>query len=291
MLSVKTEFSTTHGLRLVIQDIDATYTLGDIQARLKIIRDTLTREGVFNSNRQLRTPSEFCRVAVISPSGAAGLGDFKGDADSLERNGLCEFNYTASKFQGIDAALEIKACLQGLLEMSSLANENPFDAICVIRGGGSVTDLYWLNDLELARAIATCPIPIFTGIGHERDNTVLDEVANLRFDTPSKVIGHIRDVICSNATTAEAHFQEFLLHTEKQLSSAEKACGIFIGKIQTQVSEQLNLVDNEIEQLAAGLQPAAQMLLSTAENRLEHGMRWIETKSFSVLADAEKLAD
>jgi exodeoxyribonuclease VII large subunit len=70
MLSIKTEFSATHGIRLVIQDIDPAYTLGDIQAKLKQIRDTLAKEGVFNRNRQLRTPSEFCKVAVVSPSGA-----------------------------------------------------------------------------------------------------------------------------------------------------------------------------------------------------------------------------
>lgn len=291
MLSVKTEFSATHGIRLVIQDIDPAYTLGDIQAKLKQIRDTLSREGVFNRNRQLRAPSEFCRVAVISPSGAAGLGDFKGDADILERHGLCVFEYAASKFQGIDAAAEIKSCLLRLLE-SNASNENGhYDAICVIRGGGSVTDLYWLNDLELARAIASSPIPVFTGIGHERDNTILDEVANQRFDTPSKVIAHIREVICSNATKAEAHFQEFLLHTEKQLSSAEKTCGIYIGKIQAQASEQLNQMDNKVEQFAAGLQPSVRLLLSAAENKLEHGMRWIESKSLSILSDAENRAD
>ena len=291
MLSVKTEFSATHGIRLVIQDIDPAYTLGDIQAKLKQIRETLARDGVFNRNRQLRAPSEFCKVAVVSPSGAAGLGDFKGDADILERNGLCAFEYAASKFQGIDAAAEIKSCLLRLLE-SNASNENGhYDAICVIRGGGSVTDLYWLNDLELARAIATSPIPVFTGIGHERDNTILDEVANQRFDTPSKVIAHIRDVICGNATTAEAFFQEFLLHTEKQVSRADKACGILLGQIQVQAAHQLNTMESKVEQFAAGLQPSVKLLLSAAENKLEHGMRWIEAKSLSILSDAENLVE
>ena len=74
MLSVKTEFSATSGIRLIIQDIDPSYTLGDIEAKLRQIRTALSREGVIDRNRQLASPTEFCRVAVISPDGAAGLG-------------------------------------------------------------------------------------------------------------------------------------------------------------------------------------------------------------------------
>jgi exodeoxyribonuclease VII large subunit len=79
----------------------------------------------------------------------------------------------------------------------------PFDALVIIRGGGAQLDLHQLNRLSIAQRIAQCPLPVFTGIGHERDNTLLDEVAAQRFDTPSKVIAHIREVIVGNARQAQ----------------------------------------------------------------------------------------
>jgi exodeoxyribonuclease VII large subunit len=155
---------------------------------------------------------------VISPDGAAGLGDFKRDADILHQSELCTFDYFSAKFQGANAAVEIRNCLLSLQQ-----NSHYYDAICIIRGGGSVTDLYWLNDLELARTVCHSTLPLFTGIGHERDNTILDEVANTRFDTPSKVIAHIRDVICANTHAALANYQHILHYAQHQITWAEQS--------------------------------------------------------------------
>ena len=220
MLLVKTEFNPTHGIRLIIQDIDPTYTLGDIEAKLKNIRETLSKEAIITLNKQLPRPQEFCCVAVISPESAAGLGDFKRDADILSQSKLCVFDYFSAKFQGTTAAVEIKNSLLSVLNLQQRSNK--YDVLCIIRGGGSVTDLYWLNDLDLARSVCMSALPIFTGIGHERDNTILDEIANSRFDTPSKVIAHIREVIYSNTHTAAANYQQVLLNAQQQIAWAEQ---------------------------------------------------------------------
>jgi len=286
MLSVKTEFSATSGIRLIIQDIDPSYTLGDIEAKLRQIRTTLSREGVINRNQQITSPTEFCRVAVISPDGAAGLGDFKRDADILASAWLCSFTYLSARFQGTDAAVDIKNRLLSVLDAQK-DGLTQYDAICIIRGGGSVTDLYWLNDMELARAICNCPIPILTGIGHERDNTILDEIANRRFDTPSKVIGHIRDVICGNAHTATTHYQKIMLSAQQQISQSEQANNALLSQIKTQALLQLNHAENQIDQLAAGLEPSLLRLLSETEAKLEQGMRWIESRTDLVLSNTE----
>ena len=87
----------------------------------------------------------------------------------------------SATFQGIEAPSSIRTAVN---EALAAHRRQPFDALVVIRGGGSVTDLAWLNDLELARLVCRSPIPVFTGIGHERDGTILDEVAHRRFDTP-----------------------------------------------------------------------------------------------------------
>ena len=286
MLSVKTEFSATSGIRLIIQDIDPSYTLGDIEAKLRHIRTALSKEGVINRNRQLTSPTEFCRVAVISPDGAAGLGDFKRDADILAGAGLCLFTYLSARFQGADAALDIKNRLLSVLDTQK--DDLPrYDAICIIRGGGSVTDLYWLNDLELARAVCNCPVPVLTGIGHERDNTMLDEIANRCFDTPSKVAGHIRDVICGNAHTATGHYQQIMHNARQQVAQADQANDALLSRIKADSLQQLNKAENHIDQLVAGLEPSLLRLLSETEAKLEQGMRWIESRAGLVLSNAE----
>ena len=125
---------------------------------------------------------------MISPETSAGLGDFRREADRLQQCGLCEFQFFPATFQGVEAPSSIQTAV---LQALTAHKQKPFDALVVIRGGGSVTDLAWLNDMELAKLLCQSPVPVFTGIGHERDNTILDEIAHTRFDTPSKVALHI----------------------------------------------------------------------------------------------------
>ena len=152
----------------------------------------------------LPSPVDFVRVAVISPETSAGLGDFRQEADRLHRGGLCEFHFVRATFQGLEAPSSILDAIETVL---SAHRERTFDALVIIRGGGAVTDLAWLNDLELARRICRLPIPVLTGIGHERDSTILDEVAHRRFDTPSKVAHHITQTILDTARDALADLE------------------------------------------------------------------------------------
>lgn len=181
---VRVRFDPLYGLDLIIEDVDPSYTLGDLAAKLARIREKLLAMGLYARNKQLLTPVEFVRVAVISPETSAGLGDFRREADRLQPARLCQFCLFPASFQGVEAPSSIQTAT---FEALSSHKKEPFDALVVIRGGGSVTDLAWLNDMDLAKLLCQSPVPIFTGIGHERDNTILDEIAHTRFDTPSKV--------------------------------------------------------------------------------------------------------
>lgn len=216
LFQLSIDHNPTYGLRAIVEDIDPSYTLGDIAKKLETIRKSLIDAQVFHLNRSLPTPTEFTHVIVISPKDAAGLGDFREDADRLEAHGVCRFTYYTAVFQGPEAAASIRAAI-AQFEQDDLAA----DALCVIRGGGSVTDLYWLNDRDLAEALCRIQIPVLTGIGHERDNTILDEVANTRFDTPSKVIGHISGIIYGNTQDAIQNFLMILRLTDALLKTAE----------------------------------------------------------------------
>src|SRR4051812_42586425 len=141
----RVRFDVLYGLDLIIEDVDPSYTLGDLAAKLARIRERLRRDGLYDRNKGLPAPVEFVRVAVISPSTSAGLGDFRRETDRLQDAGLCDFHYYHATFQGTEAPSSIRTAAN---EALAAHRQRPFDALVVIRGGGSVTDLAWLDDLE-----------------------------------------------------------------------------------------------------------------------------------------------
>jgi exodeoxyribonuclease VII large subunit len=217
-------YKPQYGFSLDIDAIDPTYTLGDLEAKKREIRERLKREQLFDLNKRVPAPWDFRAVLVVAPQGGAGLGDFSKEADRLERFAVCHFTYVHSRFQGEGAAAEVLEALR--VGLAQFPGDQPPDAVIVIRGGGAVNDLAWLNDYELARFICECPIPVLTGIGHERDSTVLDEVAHLRFDTPSKVVAGIEQLISRRARETRSAFEYIVNHglrdAERMRTSAER---------------------------------------------------------------------
>lgn len=229
LMQVAVDYKPEHGLGLTIRGIDPSYSLGDLEARRRKILATLTTEGVIGNNKALPAPYDFNRVLVVSPHDAAGLGDFEADARRLEELGLCRFTYRHARFQGDGAANEIRRQVaEGVLL-------DRFDAVVILRGGGAVNDLAWLDNLELTRDLATLPVPVITGIGHERDHTTLDDVAHTSCDTPSKVVAHIFKVIQLRANEARDTLQELAALAQQ---------------IRQQAREQCSTLGHEIEMLA-----------------------------------------
>lgn len=225
LVRAKPTFSPQYGLSLVIDAIDPDFTLGDLEAKKREIRSRLQREGLIDLNRSLPSPWDYNAVLVVAPQGAAGLGDFLAEAERLQRFGLCQFVVVHSRFQGEGAAGEVRAALlQGLADWDpqTLGQDQP-DAAVVIRGGGAVNDLAWLNDYDLARCICELPVPVLTGIGHERDSTVLDEVAHTSFDTPSKVIAGIEQSIVRRAREAQANHAAVIQVAQQTANRARRA--------------------------------------------------------------------
>ncbi|MEA3404113.1 MAG: exodeoxyribonuclease VII large subunit [Pseudomonadota bacterium] len=204
LMLAEVSFHEQYGFSFIIQDIDPSFTLGELEAKLNDIRKKLIFEGLYGLNKQLLLAEDFFRVAVIAPPAAAGLGDFRVDADILQNSGLCEFTYFYSSFQGEQVEKEMTSALEAI---ESLHSANPFDALVIIRGGGAKLDLSHLNIYDIAKRVCQAQLPVLTGIGHERDNTILDEVAHTRFDTPSKVIAAIRNKIFQQAQQAKQNWQ------------------------------------------------------------------------------------
>jgi len=222
LVRVRPVFKAEYGFQLVIDAIDAEYTLGDLEARKREIRERLKREGLIDCNKNLPAPWDYYYVLVIAPEGAAGLGDFEAEANRLEAHGVCLFTYAYSRFQGEGAAAQICRALHTALDKIGREHSCMPDAVAIIRGGGAVNDLAWLNNYDLARAICELEIPVLTGIGHERDNTVLDEVAHQRFDNPSKVIAGIERTIVQRARETQGAFADIQRLARQQIEATRR---------------------------------------------------------------------
>lgn len=239
-------FKAQYGFSLEIDAIDPHYTLGDLEANKRDIRERLSREGLFQRNRELPPPWDFNHLLVVAPEGGAGLGDFQAEASRLERHGLCQFTYVYSRFQGEGAAQEIRQQLLSALEQIGANHPWQPDAVVLIRGGGAVNDLAWLNDYALARCLCELPMPVFTGIGHERDNTVLDEVAQQRFDTPSKVIAGIEHLIRERALQARALFESITQQAQRTLELARLNATQWHHQVQTGARGQITQARSQV---------------------------------------------
>jgi exodeoxyribonuclease VII large subunit len=254
-------FKAQYGFSLEIDAIDASYTLGDLEARRNEIRLRLRQEGVFDQNRSLPLPWDYRLILVVAPEQAAGLGDFNKEAERLARFGVCRFVYAHSVFQGEGAAANIaRAANAAMTEL--LRNEGGQgasiapDAIVIIRGGGAVNDLAWLNDYDLARFICDQKIPVFTGIGHARDNTIADEVAHTSFDTPSKVIAGIEQQIQTRTRESKSLWETICagsaqvarnarLQTERHESQVRSDAQQHLSRARQQIAASLNTVAHQ----------------------------------------------
>ena len=233
-------FKAQYGFSLEIDAIDAQYTLGDLEAKKRDIRERLQREGLFALNRRLPAPWNYHHVLVIAPQGGAGLGDFQAEASRLQHHGVCQFFYAYSLFQGETAPAQIRHEMLAALENMAANHPWSVDAVVIIRGGGAVNDLAWLNDYALARAICELDIPVLTGIGHERDSTVLDEVAHQSLDTPSKVIAAIEHTIGLRVREARDHFSLIAHHASQQIQLARRITDQALTPIRLAAKDQLS---------------------------------------------------
>ncbi|MDD6281700.1 MAG: exodeoxyribonuclease VII large subunit [Muribaculaceae bacterium] len=182
MLKVSASMHPVFGLSLVVLEVNPEYTLGDLVRRRMEIINRLQKEGVLEMNRQLQWPKVVQRIAVISAKGAAGYGDF---LNQLYHNPMRLRFHTElfqATMQGTSAPASIIDALSRIAD-----RQEEFDGVVIIRGGGATSDLQAYEDYDLAVAVAQFPLPIAIGIGHERDITVLDWVANTRLKTPTAV--------------------------------------------------------------------------------------------------------
>jgi exodeoxyribonuclease VII large subunit len=248
LVRAKPILKPTFGLVLRIDHINPSFTVGAHKLKLRTIRGQLTAEGIFERNRLLAAPTEFCRVAVLSPEGSAGLEDFQQTASALQERALCHFEYYSCTFQGSQVAINMTHKLQEIRQDHMSAR---YDALVIIRGGGAATTLYDLDEYDIARIICEYPMPVITGIGHQRDTTILDEVANQKFDTPSKVIHHIWSQIAGNALQAKRAVESISLYAQNLLVQQQTSIDNLMTDIRNTIEQRKSKVRAERTQSEA----------------------------------------
>ena len=249
LLRVTAQFHEAYGFSWIVTDIDPTYTIGDMARKRQEIIRQLKEEGVFDLQRELRISMFAKRIAVISAAGAAGYGDFIRQLEDNEYGFKFEVQLFPAIMQGEQVEQSIIAALNTIYEATA-PDGNPsgtYDCVVIIRGGGATADLSGFDTLALAENVAQFPLPIITGIGHDRDESILDMVSNTRVKTP---------------TAAAALLIDNLLQVLTRIDSAQQRMTMAISQRFANQKERLSSLQSIIPVLA-------QRMLSNARHRLE----------------------
>lgn len=186
LLKVSAQFHENYGFSWIVTDIDPTYTMGDMARKRQEIIRQLKEEGVFDLQKELQLPMFCQRIAVISSANAAGYGDFVNQLDGNEYGFRFHTQLFPAVMQGEAVEQSVISALEKIYaEISSGQTGQSFDCVVIIRGGGATSDLSGFDTLALAENVANFPLPVITGIGHERDESVLDMVSHTRVKTPT----------------------------------------------------------------------------------------------------------
>lgn len=257
MVEVSANFHEQYGLSVVITGINPTYTLGDMARQRLEILNRLRSEGIIDMNKQLPWVDVAQRVAVISAAGAAGYGDFM---NQLHNNPSGIKFYTClfpAVMQGQSTVTSVIAALERINDYADL-----FDCVVIIRGGGSTSDLNSFDNYDLAANVAQFPLPVICGIGHDRDNTVVDSVASVRVKTPTAAAEWLLDRAQSALDHVNALTDMVVDSATQMLSGARQQLAYFTSGIPL-------MADNIVVRHRARLQQIAAAIPVVAARRID----------------------
>ena len=284
LLQVSLSFHEIYGLKFVVEDIDPSFTLGEQQLRRQQILDQLKADGVLTLNQELDFPQLPLRVAIVSSASAAGYGDF------MKQLNASPFAFQTQLFPAIMQGDRVEESVIAALEEIA-EQESEWDLVVIIRGGGAVSDLNGFEFYLLAAHVAQFPLPVLTGIGHERDETVIDLVAHRRLKTPTAVaaflIETLRDeseVLADFSQTIKSVTETLLLREEECLKQTEV-------NLATNVLHALQSAEQRLQLLTQNIGGGASAYLAKWNERMHFFDMQIEQGSRQVLHTSEQKLD
>ncbi len=263
LVKVTVDFHELYGYSLTVVDIDPAYTLGDMARRRKEIIRRLEEEGVLTLNKELEMPLLPQRVAVISSATAAGYGDF---CNQLLNNsdGLVFYPHLfAAVMQGDKVEASVIAALNAIYK-----EVDRWDVVVIIRGGGATSDLSGFDTYDLAANCAQFPLPIITGIGHERDDTVIDMVSHTRVKTPTAAAEFLINRMRETASDLERYISYFHQTIPEMIAHSKERLEQWVARIPSRVQMRLQHERFRQERMAVRMNTAWQTRFLREEYRL-----------------------
>ena len=264
LLKVYAQFHEAYGFSWIVNDIDPTYTLGDMARKRQEIINQLKAEGVFDLQKELSLPLFCQRIAVISSETAAGYDDFCNQLADNPYGFKFQIQLYPATMQG--EGIE-RSIIEALNSINAVCDD--YDAVVIIRGGGATSDMAGFDTLALAENVANFPIPIITGIGHDRDESILDMVSHTRVKTPTAaaafLIDHLKTVLDQLTTLSEAIPRLFSVVRTRQEAQLDN----LYQRILMRVQQRAVTSQADIRNLEQGLLTALQRRLTSEHHRLE----------------------
>ena len=264
LVKVTVDFHEQYGYSLTVVDIDPTYTLGDMARRRKEILQRLQQEGVLTLNKELEMAVPAQRIAVISSATAAGYGDF---CNQLLHNEF-GFVFYPKLFPAVMQGEKVEASIIAALE-KIYKQIDRWDVVVIIRGGGATSDLSGFDTYDLAANCAQFPLPIITGIGHERDDTVLDMVSHTRVKTPTAAAEFLIANLRATAEKLEEYADTLSTVIPERLSREKERLDRWVSRIPAQVQMRLQKEAFRQERISGRMKMAWQNRLMKEEYRLQ----------------------
>lgn len=266
------EYHELYGLSLNLSDIDPSYTAGEMALKREAVIRRLTEDGVISMNRELELPPYPRYIAIISSSKAAGYQDF---INHLTLNPY-GYVFVPELFEAVMQGEDTESSVTEALDMIS-EEADRFDAVAIIRGGGSTTDLSWFDSYEIAFHITQFPLPVLTGIGHEKDTSVTDMVACKSLKTPTAVA----DFLVEHTLASENHILEMAGTLAEVVSDTITSAGEQLTSLQNRIAstarlvvkvrhEQLGYHSERLRRSEVNTLRAARELTDRLENALRH---------------------
>jgi exodeoxyribonuclease VII large subunit len=296
LLKVYPQFHEAYGFSWIVTDIDPTYTLGDMARKRQEIIRQLKDQGIFDLQKELHLPLFCQRIAVISSQTAAGYGDF---CNQLSDNPY-GFKFQTRLFPAIMQGEGVEQSIIAALERIFDYTRGTFDCVVIIRGGGATSDMSGFDTLALAENVANFPLPIITGIGHDRDESILDMVSHTRVKTPTAaaafLIDHLKnvmDILNDSQEQIVRLAQQKLTYYKSQFASIAELLPRLFSNVKIRQEARLDSLNKSITHLAQLKLSTFSSQLSTIESKLpilldrrlmteKHRMQLIEEKAKSL---------
>ena len=300
LLKVYAQFHEAYGFSWIVTDIDPTYTLGDMARKRQEIIRQLKEEGVFDLQKELQLPLFCQRIAVISSETAAGYGDFCNQLADNPYGLQFQVRLFPAIMQGEGVEQSIIDALGKIYSEYADYPDSPFDCVVMIRGGGATSDMSGFDTLTLAENVANFPLPIITGIGHDRDESILDMISHTRVKTPTAaaafLIDHLKtvmDILNDSQEKIARLAQQKLAYYKSQFATIAELLPRLFSNVKVRQEARLDHLNSRLTYAAQQRILNSQSSIINLENRLpilldrrlmteKHHLQLIEEKAKSL---------